>query len=112
MILIFFSASELFQPLMQRKQEHEKKRREVKEQWQRAKRKLVRSQNGIYSLPLGIISSRRVHSDTKTCGLDSTVKRALHLRGVTSAVCYVYQECMTPSVLVSTRTGRCREQPA
>jgi hypothetical protein len=31
------------QPLMQRKHEHEKKRKEVKEQWYRAKRKLVSS---------------------------------------------------------------------
>lgn len=29
------------QPLMQRKQEHEKKRKELKEQWLKAKRKLV-----------------------------------------------------------------------
>lgn len=31
------------QPLMQRKQEHEKKRKEIKENWIRAKRKLVQS---------------------------------------------------------------------
>ncbi len=31
------------QPLMQRKQEHEKRRKEIKEQWIRAKRKLVLS---------------------------------------------------------------------
>lgn len=31
------------QPLTQRKHEHEKKRKEIKEQWHRAKRKLVRS---------------------------------------------------------------------
>ena len=30
------------QPLTQRRQEHEKKRKEIKELWQRAKRKLVR----------------------------------------------------------------------
>ncbi|XP_058274279.1 rho GTPase-activating protein 45 isoform X3 [Hemibagrus wyckioides] len=35
------------QPLMQRKQEHEKKRREVKEQWQRAKRKLADAENNL-----------------------------------------------------------------
>lgn len=31
----------LFQPLTMRRQEHEKRRKEIKEQWQRAKRKLV-----------------------------------------------------------------------
>ncbi|KAB5535797.1 hypothetical protein PHYPO_G00122060 [Pangasianodon hypophthalmus] len=35
------------QPLMQRKQEHEKKRREIKEQWQRAKRKLADAENNL-----------------------------------------------------------------
>ncbi|XP_072524904.1 rho GTPase-activating protein 45 isoform X3 [Salminus brasiliensis] len=35
------------QPLMQRKQEHEKKRREIKEQWQRAKRKLAEAENNL-----------------------------------------------------------------
>ncbi|XP_066508217.1 rho GTPase-activating protein 45-like isoform X1 [Hoplias malabaricus] len=35
------------QPLMQRKQEHEKKRREVKEQWQRAKRKLAEAESNL-----------------------------------------------------------------
>ncbi|XP_017351114.2 rho GTPase-activating protein 45 isoform X1 [Ictalurus punctatus] len=35
------------QPLMQRKQEHEKKRREIKEQWQRAKRKLGDAENNL-----------------------------------------------------------------
>lgn len=31
----------ILQPLMQRKQEHEKRRKEIKEHWIRAKRKLV-----------------------------------------------------------------------
>uniref|UniRef100_A0A8B9HGU8 Rho GTPase activating protein 45a n=1 Tax=Astyanax mexicanus TaxID=7994 RepID=A0A8B9HGU8_ASTMX len=35
------------QPLMQRKQEHEKKRREIKELWQRAKRKLADAENNL-----------------------------------------------------------------
>uniref|UniRef100_A0AAR2JQC7 Rho GTPase activating protein 45 n=1 Tax=Pygocentrus nattereri TaxID=42514 RepID=A0AAR2JQC7_PYGNA len=35
------------QPLLQRKQEHEKKRREIKEQWQRAKRKLAEAENNL-----------------------------------------------------------------
>ncbi|KAM9439456.1 rho GTPase-activating protein 45 isoform 2-T2 [Clarias gariepinus] len=35
------------QPLMQRKQEHEKKRRDIKEQWQRAKRKLADAENNL-----------------------------------------------------------------
>ncbi|XP_062843455.1 rho GTPase-activating protein 45 isoform X2 [Trichomycterus rosablanca] len=35
------------QPLMQRKQEHEKKRREIKEQWQRAKRKLADAEHNL-----------------------------------------------------------------
>ncbi|XP_062380299.1 rho GTPase-activating protein 45 isoform X2 [Sardina pilchardus] len=35
------------QPLLQRKQEHEKKRREIKEQWQRAKRKLVEAESNL-----------------------------------------------------------------
>ncbi|MCJ8745146.1 hypothetical protein PDJAM_G00127040 [Pangasius djambal] len=35
------------QPLMQRKQEHEKKRREIKEHWQRAKRKLADAENNL-----------------------------------------------------------------
>ncbi|XP_030629125.1 rho GTPase-activating protein 45 [Chanos chanos] len=35
------------QPLMQRKQEHEKKRREIKEQWQRARRKLAEAESNL-----------------------------------------------------------------
>ncbi|KAI5616543.1 rho GTPase-activating protein 45-like isoform X2 [Silurus asotus] len=35
------------QPLTQRKQEHEKKRREIKELWQRAKRKLADAENNL-----------------------------------------------------------------
>uniref|UniRef100_A0AAY4EJC8 Uncharacterized protein n=1 Tax=Denticeps clupeoides TaxID=299321 RepID=A0AAY4EJC8_9TELE len=35
------------QPLLQRKQEHEKKRRDIKEQWQRAKRKLVEAESNL-----------------------------------------------------------------
>ncbi|XP_048100194.1 rho GTPase-activating protein 45 isoform X2 [Alosa alosa] len=40
-------AHTFIQPLLQRKQEHEKKRREIKEQWQRAKRKLVEAENNL-----------------------------------------------------------------
>lgn len=64
--LIFFSAPKLLQPLMQRKQEHEKKRREIKEQWQRAKRKLVCSLDRTHSLPFDMICFRRVYSDIVT----------------------------------------------
>ncbi|KAG5847851.1 hypothetical protein ANANG_G00130590 [Anguilla anguilla] len=35
------------QPLMQRRQEHEKKRKEIKDQWQRAKRKLMEAESNL-----------------------------------------------------------------
>lgn len=40
---VYLSVYLFVQPLMQRKQEHEKRRKEIKEHWIRAKRKLVRS---------------------------------------------------------------------
>lgn len=52
------------QPLMQRKHEHEKKRKEVKEQWYRAKRKLVSSLLVLfmqYVISLFILSLSRCH---------------------------------------------------
>ncbi|GAA6068660.1 rho GTPase-activating protein 45 isoform X1, partial [Tachysurus ichikawai] len=47
------------QPLMQRKQEHEKKRKELKEQWLKAKRKLVRPGGIIILLSSGHCKSPR-----------------------------------------------------
>lgn len=53
------SVSKLLQPLMQRRQEHEKKRRDIKEQWQRAKRKLVCSRNRICSLSVRLTTKQQ-----------------------------------------------------
>ncbi|XP_063074502.1 rho GTPase-activating protein 45 isoform X2 [Engraulis encrasicolus] len=44
------------QPLLQRKQEHDKKRREIKEQWQRAKRKLVEAESNLRKAKHGYVA--------------------------------------------------------
>uniref|UniRef100_A0A8C9RKU0 Rho GTPase activating protein 45 n=1 Tax=Scleropages formosus TaxID=113540 RepID=A0A8C9RKU0_SCLFO len=43
------------QPLMQRKQEHEKRRKEIKEQWQRARRKLMEAETNLRKAKQGYV---------------------------------------------------------
>ncbi|KPP60915.1 minor histocompatibility protein HA-1-like [Scleropages formosus] len=45
----------LTQPLMQRKQEHEKRRKEIKEQWQRARRKLMEAETNLRKAKQGYV---------------------------------------------------------
>ncbi|KAJ8387742.1 hypothetical protein AAFF_G00150430 [Aldrovandia affinis] len=54
------------QPLMQRKQEHEKKRKEIKEQWQRAKRKLLDAEVNLRKAKHAYVARCEEHDKAKT----------------------------------------------
>ncbi|KAG7488061.1 hypothetical protein MATL_G00029280 [Megalops atlanticus] len=54
------------QPLMQRKQEHEKKRKEIKEQWQRAKRKLLEAEADLRKAKQAYMSRCEEYDKAKT----------------------------------------------
>ncbi|KAI1891738.1 hypothetical protein AGOR_G00146860 [Albula goreensis] len=54
------------QPLMYRKQEHEKRRKEIKEQWQRAKRKLLEAETNLRKAKQAYMARCEEHDKAKT----------------------------------------------
>ncbi|XP_061095752.1 rho GTPase-activating protein 45-like isoform X2 [Conger conger] len=54
------------QPLMQRRQEHEKKRKEIKEQWQRAKRKLMEAESNLRKARQAYVSRCEEHDKARS----------------------------------------------
>ncbi|KAG9350639.1 hypothetical protein JZ751_024528, partial [Albula glossodonta] len=54
------------QPLMHRKQEHEKRRKEIKEQWQRAKRKLLEAETNLRKAKQAYMARCEEHDKAKT----------------------------------------------
>ncbi|KAG9343656.1 hypothetical protein JZ751_013827 [Albula glossodonta] len=82
------------QPLLQRKQEHEKKRKEIKDQWQRAKRKLMEAETNLRKAKQAYLARCEEYDKAKTVANRAEEEQqgtAAAFSSHPTAVCYPFQ---------------------